>query len=321
MSPRVSVIMPARNAARTVAAAASSVLWQDFADLELVVVDDGSTDDTAEIAAALGPRVRVVSQPPLGVAAARNAGIAEARGELFTFCDADDLLFESHVRALVELHARRGGLVTANAYWLLPGGISRGRLRHAGRFPPPHRQRTAILQHNFVSIMTLFHRDLPQRIGGFDESLRRAEDWDFWMRAVLGGEVVTLQPRPLALCRWGTTGLSSSVTEMDTDVERVLRKALGRPDLRARERSYLQARLESGNARELLRNAEARLSEGRYREAAALFRKAAALFSSDRRLVYKSALLSAAPPLAGPLLRLRERRRREALGMDDHHVR
>ncbi len=93
--PRVSVVMPAYNAARYIREAIDSVLQQQVQDLELIVVDDGSTDETAEIAAEAAtadPRVRIVRQPNSGKPAiARNRGIRESRGEIIAFLDADDV--------------------------------------------------------------------------------------------------------------------------------------------------------------------------------------------------------------------------------------
>src|SRR5689334_21559100 len=138
MSPRVSVVTPAFDAAQTIGATVASVLGQTYRDVELVVVDDGSTDRTAAIAEAHGEPVRVVRQENRGVAAARNRGIEAAAGELIAFCDADDVLLPEHVERLVRLWDERGGIATANSYWLLPGGI--GKTRYRGGFPKPDEQ-------------------------------------------------------------------------------------------------------------------------------------------------------------------------------------
>lgn len=92
-TPRVSVVMPAYNRAGEIGEALESVLAQDFEDFEVVVVDDGSTDDTAAIAAKFGPAVQVLRQPNGGVSAARNTGLKATRGELIAYCDADDVQF------------------------------------------------------------------------------------------------------------------------------------------------------------------------------------------------------------------------------------
>lgn len=321
MSPRVSVVMPAYQAARSIAAAASSVLWQSYRDLELVVVDDGSTDRTAEIAAALDGPVRVIQQENGGVAAARNRGIEAAQGELVAFCDADDLWLEAHLAALVELYDRQGGIVTSNCYWLFPRGIHPSRTRYKGRFPRPDRQRQAILEQNFVSTMSLFPRALADEVGRFDETLRRAEDWDFWLRAIYAGHRVSLQRRPLALYRWGTTGLSSGWREMDADIEAIFVGLEERVELSEGERAYVRRRLAGPGPRALGRAGDEALRAGRYAEAARAYRAAARLCRAERPLVWKARALSLAPPLAGPLVRRRQLRIEREVGHEEGHLR
>jgi glycosyltransferase involved in cell wall biosynthesis len=317
---RVSVLIPAFDAEATVGAAISSALWQTYGDLEVIVVDDGSHDATGTIAASF-PKVRVVRQENAGVAAARNRGVTEARGELIAFCDADDVLLPSHLKALVETYDREGGIATSNCYWLFPGGIHPSRTRYRGRFPRPDRQRLAILEQNFVSTMSLFPRALVDEIGPFDEKLAVAEDWDFWLRAIYAGRRVALQPQPLALYRWGSSGLAADAKRMDEHARAVLRKALARDDLSAEERAYLKRRLDGPGPAELGREGDDALRRGRYRDAAARYRAAAALAPSEPRLVWKSRVLRAAPRLAGPLLRSRQLRIEDAVGFEEGHVR
>src|SRR5687768_4619560 len=91
--PEVSVVVPAFNAAETIQAAIQSVSAQTFQDLELIVVDDGSTDGTADVVKRLAPNAVVITQRNAGPGAARNAGIARASGRFVGFLDADDLWF------------------------------------------------------------------------------------------------------------------------------------------------------------------------------------------------------------------------------------
>lgn len=310
MQPRVSVVMPARNAAPHVGGAIASVLAQTFDDFELVVVDDASTDATRAVAQSFAdPRLQVVDGPGQGVAAARNRGIEAASAPLVAFCDADDVLLPPHLAALVALAGGNGGgdddddvIVTANAYWLFDGGIDPRKTRHRGRFPAPERQRKAILEQNFVSTMALFPRRLVERIGPFATDLTHAEDWHFWMRAVFAGVEVRHQPRPLALYRWGT-GLSADTEAMDAAVADVLRRALVDLPLRDDERAYIEARVAQPSPQALTREADEALRAGRWSAAGAAYRKAAALVPSEGPLVWKARLLRIAPPLTGPLLR------------------
>ncbi len=318
---RVSVVIPAFDAQATVGAAISSALWQTYRDLEVVVVDDGSRDGTNAIATAFPDPVRVVRQENGGVAAARNRGLGEAQGELIAFCDADDVLLPRHLEVLVATFDRHGGIATSNCYWLFPNGIHPSRTRYKGRFPRPERQRLAILQQNFVSTMSLFPRRLADDLGGFATDLEVAEDWDFWLRAIYAGERVSLQPRPLALYRWGSESLSAELQRMDEHAEAVLRRAAGRDDLNAEERAYLERRLAGPSPAQLGRIGDEALRAGRYREAAASYSRAAGLCPAEPRLVWKARVLRAAPWLAGPFVRARQRKIEDAVGFDEGHVR
>jgi glycosyltransferase involved in cell wall biosynthesis len=318
---RVSVVIPAYDAQSTVGASISSVLWQTYADAEVVVVDDGSSDATGDVAAAYPGRVRVVRQDNAGVAAARNRGIGEARGELIAFCDADDVLLPRHLEALVSTFDRHGGIATSNCYWLFTNGIHPSRVRYKGGFPRPERQRRAILEQNFVSTMSLFPKRLADDLGGFSTELEVAEDWDFWLRAIYAGARISLQPLPLALYRWGSESLSAAPATMDEHAVAVLRRAAARDDLTADERAYLDRRLAGPGPAELGRAGDEALRAGRYREAAASYRRAASLAPAEPRLVWKARALRAAPWLTGPLVRARQLRIESSVGFDEGHVR
>lgn len=301
MTPAVSVVMPARDAAPHIGAAVASVLAQTHGDLEIVVVDDESHDATASIARSFAdPRVRVVPGPGRGVAAARNVGIRAATAPIIAFCDADDILLPSHLAALLEVLGGAEAIATANAFWLFEGGVDPGKRRHPGRLPALRHQRRTILEQNFVSTMAAFPRSVFERVGPFDEQLRHAEDWEFWMRAVFAGVPVLHQPRPLALYRWGH-GLSADRDAMDAAVTEVLARAR-RLGLTPSEAAYVERRLSSPSPQALTRTADEHLRAGRWRDAAASYRQASGLVPSERPLARKAALLRL-PWLGGPVLR------------------
>jgi glycosyltransferase involved in cell wall biosynthesis len=324
MTATVSVVMPMYDSARTVAAAVSSVLWQTYERLELVVVDDGSNDGSAALVAAFrDSRLRLVRQANAGAAAARNRGLAEASGELVSFVDSDDLLLPKHLEALVDTWqaAGAGAVATANAYFLLPGGISSSKVRHRGRFPAPAQQRLALLQQNFVSPMSLLSRSVLDAIGTFDTTLARNEDWDLWLRAVFSGHPVVHQPRPLALYNWSGTGLSTDLDLVFADEDVILRRMARRRDLAPEERRYLERRLGSVPPRQLAIKGDVELRAGRYRQAGQNYAAAAALCPAERMLVRKARLLNVAPLIIGPALRRRQVRGEAALGLESHSIR
>ena len=182
MKPMVSVVIPTYNRAWCLAEAVDSVLAQEFRDFELIVVDDGSADDTPLLLESYGDAIRVLRRGNRGVSAARNAGIAAARGGLIAFLDSDDLwlagklsrqveFFTSHPEALIcqteELWVRNGRRVN-------PG--KRHRKRGGMIFEPS-------LDLCLVSPSAVMVRQgLFERVGIFDESLPACEDYDLWLR-------------------------------------------------------------------------------------------------------------------------------------------
>jgi glycosyltransferase involved in cell wall biosynthesis len=182
MKALVSVVIPTHNRAWCLAEAVDSVLAQEFRDFELIVVDDGSADDTPLLLEGYGDAIRVLRRGNRGVSAARNDGIAAARGELIAFLDSDDLwlpgklarqvaFFASHPEALIcqteELWVRNGRRVN-------PG--KRHRKRGGMIFEPS-------LDLCLVSPSAVMaRRGLFERVGLFDESLPACEDYDLWLR-------------------------------------------------------------------------------------------------------------------------------------------
>jgi glycosyltransferase involved in cell wall biosynthesis len=189
--PRVSVVIPAYNAAWCVRRAVDSVLAQDYQDFELLVVDDGSEDDTTAILASYGEVLRVVGKINGGLSSARNTGIAAGRGAYVAFLDADDWWHPSKLALQVALLDARPDLMfcsTASEVRNLQGE----RLNDWCCGDPLNSTLESIFATNaFVAgsgSAVLVRREAFTRVGGFDESLRSLEDIDMWMRlATVGG--------------------------------------------------------------------------------------------------------------------------------------
>ena len=183
--PRVSVIIPAYNAAAFVHRAVDSVLAQSFQDIELIVVDDGSTDATVAVLANYGNQLRLAAQANSGPAAARNRGLREAAGELAAFLDADDWWEPGKLAAQVALldeHPDLGFCSTATRVVDQSG-------RTVGDWPcqPQAGPMPDILFLHGTAISgstsgVLARRELVLAVGGFDEGLRGFEDPDLWIR-------------------------------------------------------------------------------------------------------------------------------------------
>ena len=186
---RVSIVIPCYNAGRFLAEAVESALAQTHGDLEIVIVDDGSTDaeTTRLLDAADWPRTRVLRQANAGPAAARNAAIAAAAGECILPLDADDKIEPSYVeKALAVLEARPDvGIVYCKAAKF---GAESGPWQL-----PPYTPDELVID-NVIFITSLFRKREWERAGGFNEGLRHGvEDYDFWVRLLsLGLDVVQL---------------------------------------------------------------------------------------------------------------------------------
>lgn len=227
-SPRVSVVIPAFNAEAYLAETVSSVLAQTFRDCEIVAVNDGSTDGTRSVLAAFGDRLRVIDQENRGLPGARNRGVAEARGEWVAFLDADDLWLPEKLEkqmALVEADPSYE-LVYTNRYNI---GV-------VGDLPEVQSDVQPLLAGDvFEDLLTvgnvitvsssLVRRSTFLALGGFDETLRAAEDWDLWLRLTATGRVGVVAD-PLVRYRHHAQMMSKDPTRMMLARKQVVGKAL-----------------------------------------------------------------------------------------------
>jgi len=211
MPPRVSIIIPAYNADRWLAETVESVRNQTIRDWELLIVNDGSTDQTSEIATILAgkdSRIRLVTQEQLGVSAARNAGVMASSRETpyVAFLDADDLWAEDALSILITSLDARPEAVGAHglgSYIDADGApINIGRLERWGRLRPyvvgvTHKVCTPDENTGFKSLALGGYMPIGTQIVRrtqleaeelFDESLRACEDWDLWVRLSLKAE-------------------------------------------------------------------------------------------------------------------------------------
>lgn len=201
--PGVSVVMPAYNASRFVGRAIESLLAQDDPDFELIVMDDGSTDDTREVArayAAADSRIRVVTGPNGGVSRATNRGIADARAEWVAIQHADDLAMPSRLRRLRAAAAAAPEVVawSSYAYHINEAGERLG-LSETGptsRKAFEERLSAGELVGNVIVSAAFFRKRDAEAVGGFDPQIIGAEDLEFFERMAELGPVLAL-PEPL----------------------------------------------------------------------------------------------------------------------------
>ncbi len=212
--PRVSVVIPAYNTAQYVGEAVDSVLAQTFRNFEIVVVNDGSPD-TEALEKALHPygeRIRYVRKPNGGLSSARNAGIAASQSECIAFLDSDDTWTPEYLVSQLALLEREP---TAAA--VFPDGVYFGETLLAGKkfsetmpFELGRVTIEAVLrEQSNLSYSCLARRTAIERVGGYDESLRRIEDWDMYLRLLLAGETILINPAPLLRYRRRDGSLSA----------------------------------------------------------------------------------------------------------------
>jgi glycosyltransferase involved in cell wall biosynthesis len=183
--PTVSVLLPTYNRAEYLEEAMRSVLEQSFGDLELIVIDDGSTDDSGAMLDGLrDPRLRVVHQAHAGLTAALNAGLKIARGRYIARNDSDDVWLPDLLAVLVPALAAHGaaGFVYARCAGMhadgTPSTASRG-----GPLRDPADPFCSLLYADYTALLsTLYRRTAVEQVGGYDPSVEMSEDWDLALR-------------------------------------------------------------------------------------------------------------------------------------------
>ncbi len=185
-SPLFSVVIPLYNKEKSIAACLTSVLAQTISNLEVIVIDDGSTDASATVAAKVNDhRIRVIARPNRGVSTTRNEGIQESRGEFIAFIDADDEWLPRFLEAVSQLiQAHPDAAVYATAIAVDKGW---GRYRLPARGVPSHPW-SGIVPNYYVtrncltSSSIVVRKNLFQRAGLFNTKMRTGEDLDMWFR-------------------------------------------------------------------------------------------------------------------------------------------
>ena len=236
--PAVSVVMAMFNEARFAVEAAESVLRQTFTDLELIVVDDGSTDGGAELIEALpDTRIRLLRQSNAGLAAALNAGIGLARAPWVARHDADDVSVADRLRVQMERVDRAPALVLlgTNAIQM----DEEGRAIAATEFPDDDAALRALLlrmENPFVHGSVLFRRQAVIEAGLYRPQFRQAQDFDLWLRLMDYGQLGNVR-EPLYRWRLRRGGIGASKAEDQRDHARLAllaarRRAAGLPEPR-----------------------------------------------------------------------------------------
>ncbi|MEI9978128.1 MAG: glycosyltransferase family A protein [Edaphobacter sp.] len=222
----ISVVIPAYNASRYIAETLESVLKQTVAADEILVVDDGSTDETASIAEQFGLPVRVIRRQNSKLSATRNAGVQEAAGEWIAFIDADDLWESSKLeRQMEELMRYPGADLCYTGRRLLIQNEESVRLGQVVKVPPASRIRESLFQGTtFLPSSVVIRRSTLMAVGGFDTKCIYVEDWDLWLRLLHWGAKFVDCQEPLVQYRIHSNSMTSNSMSILEGAEDVYRR-------------------------------------------------------------------------------------------------
>ena len=265
-NPKVSVIIPTYNRGWILKEAIDSVLAQDFTDFELVVVDDGSTDDTKKILDDYKRDLIVIRQSNKGVSAARNRGIGAASGGLIAFLDSDDLWLPRKLATQVAFFDANPAAVInqTEEIWIRNGVRVNPKIRH-------HKFAGMIFERSLALCLVspsavMMRRSLFDEVGLFDEDLPACEDYDLWLRISWRYPVYLIET-PLIIKRGGHADQLSKAHSLDKFRIKALQKVIenGKLDADARQAAVrtLQKKcaLFAGGCRKRGKDAEARYYE------------------------------------------------------------
>lgn len=216
MGPLISVVIPVFNGERFLREAVESVLAQKYSPLEIIIVDDGSTDGTETVARSLPETVRYLRQANKGPAAARNRGIEHARGSLIAFADADDLW------PVAKLELQLPYLINKSATEIVMGRIqqmllSQGQAREFGEPAFSVNLGGAVIR-----------KSVFERVGLFDEAMRYSEDVDWFMRAREAGVAITTIETVTLFYRQHEENMTRGKSASELNVLKTLKKSLDR---------------------------------------------------------------------------------------------
>ena len=225
MNPLFSIIIPCYNQSHFLPDCLESLLQQSFSDWEAIIINDGSTDATSEVAKSYenrDARIKLVEKENGGLSSARNFGIQSAQGNRFIFLDADDYLYSNCLIEISKLVAQNSDQVLIQYGYSY---VSEDKMTILHSVLPS--QQKSIIPHIFSAVLGPCHsicisKKLCGQIGFFDESLRSVEDWDFWLRAAKAGATQKAIKMPLVYYRYVRNSMSRNAFVMYDAIKKVV---------------------------------------------------------------------------------------------------
>lgn len=239
---RFSVVVPAYDAAATLAETLDALLVQRCTDWDCVVVDDGSDDETLSVArdyAQRDTRISVVSQPNAGTGGAYNTGVMQARGDYVVLCSADDILLPEHLAQMSAFIEQNPGfdVYTTNGYLWTPESDARV-LKYEPGTVRASWTLTDLISECFFSVGAAYRRALFDAVGGYRVEVF-GEDYDFWLRAMATGARHRYLDEPLSLHRLSAEQKSANAIRAYHSDVRLLTDLQQRFDLSPEERAAI----------------------------------------------------------------------------------
>lgn len=227
----VTVIVPAFNAAPFLGTTLEALQSQTQVPEQIILIDDGSTDDTAAIAERMG--VKVVQQERKGPGAARNRGLELAETKFVAFCDADDWYVPDKLERAVDMLEKLGASCACTDAWIVRDDRIEGRKNEPRSVPSVLTLEYLLASNPIVCSTVVARRDAVEQAGGFDEAedLIATEDYDLWLR-MAATEPVAYSPRPMTFYRVHAASLSANTRFMrgiEKILERVAKQHEGEP--------------------------------------------------------------------------------------------
>ena len=240
--PLISVIIPTYNRSEYICDAVDSVLAQTYGNIEIIIIDDGSTDNTEELLRRYGSKVKYIRQDNAGPSAARNNGIRNARGDLLAFLDSDDIWLSEKLERQIQLMEQSGGigLVGCGSITIDSSGRAIARPVIRRNYTSKRRFVNELMVHNIVCggvSGSLIRRECFDKLGLFCEDLWIGEDRDMWIR-IANHYHMRFVEQPLIKLRSHGANLNKNIARMKMDGKKVVVRNIKRRNLILRRKAH-----------------------------------------------------------------------------------